>query len=132
MVEKKRVKWDGVEIPGLVTVDEITREKRTAEVPSFKKIRDIQSGIEKFPQLTFTYKLERNTETLTFFEKFFEENSIKDCEVIRTDAHGVEFSRKAYTGCELLSVSEPAYDAATPEFAKITVVAIIYNIVDAN
>ena len=129
MVEKKRVKWDGVETPGLVNVAEIVREKRTVEVPGFRRIRDVQSGIEKLPQLTFIYKLERNTNTLKFFEDFFDNNEAKDCEVIRTDAHGDEFSRKSYTGCEVISITEPAYDAANPNYAQISVVVAIYNIV---
>ena len=129
MVEKKRVKWDGVETPGLVNVAEIVREKRTVEVPGFRRIRDVQSGIEKLPQLTFIYKLERNTNTLKFFEDFFDNNEAKDCEIIRTDAHGDEFSRKSYTGCEVISITEPAYDAANPNYAQISVVVAIYNIV---
>lgn len=129
MVEKKRVKWDGVEIQGLVSVDEIVREKRTVEVPSFRRIRDIQSGIEKLPQITFTYKLERDTETLKFFEKFFDDNEVKDCEIMRTDAHGVEFSRKSYTGCEVLSITEPAYDAANPVYSQISIIISAYNII---
>ena len=129
MAEKKRVKWDGVEVPGLVKVGEIVREKRTTEVPGFRRIRDVQSGIEKLPQLPFIYKLERNTNTLEFFENFFDDNEAKDCEIIRTDAHGDEFDRKSYTGCEVISIGEPEYDAANPTYAQIPVTTTIYNIV---
>lgn len=129
MVEKKKALFDGVEIFGLVSVDEITREKRTVEVPSFRRIRDVQADIEKMPQLTLVYKLERNTNTLEFFESYFDNNEVKDLTISRTDAHGVEFNRKVYSQCELLSISEPAYDAATPDFAKITVVVLPYDIV---
>ena len=129
MVEKKRVKWDGVEIQGLVSVPDIIREKRVVEVPSFRRIRDVQAGIEKLPQITLVYKLERSAVTLKFFEDFFDNNEVKDCEIIRTDAHGSEFSRKSYTGCEVISITEPAYDAASPTFAQITIVVVPYNIV---
>jgi len=132
MVEKKRIKWDGVEIPGLVSVAEILREKRVVEIPSFRRIRDVQSGIEKFPQITVIYKLERNTNTLSFFESFFDNNEVKDCEIIRTDAHGVEFNRKAYIGCEPLSITEPTYDAASPVYAQITIVFCITNIINIS
>lgn len=134
MVEKKRAKWDGVEVPGLVNVAEITREKRVVEVPSFRRIRDIQSGIEKVPQITLIYKLERGTNTLFFFETFFDDDEVKDLEIIRTDAHGDEFpgGRKSYTGCEVMSISEPAYDAANPNYAQITVVVVPYNIVKTS
>ena len=131
MVEKKRAKWDGEEVAGLVSVSEITREKRVVEVPSFRRIRDVQSGIEKNPQLTLVYKNERTTNTLEFFENFFDNNEVKDLEIIRTDAHGVEIprGRKVYTQCEVLSITEPAYDAANPDYSKITVVIIPYDIV---
>lgn len=131
MVEKKRVKWDGIEIPGLVSVAEIVREKRTVEVPSFRRIRDIQSDITKMPQLQLVYKLERNTNTLKFFETFFDDNEVHDCEIIRTDAHGVDqpSGRTVWTGCELMSITEPAYDAANPDYAKVSITVLPYNMV---
>ena len=131
MIEKKKAKWDGVEIAGLVNVGEITREKRTAEVPSFFRIRDVSSGITKLPQVTLVYKIDRPTNTLAFFEKFFDDNEEKDLEVIRTDAHGDEFSRKSYTGCECISISEPSYDAANPNFAQVTITVAPHDIVNA-
>lgn len=132
MVEKKKGFWDGDEVPGLVSVNEITREKRTVEVPSFRRIRDVQSGVEKLPQLTLIYKLERGTKTLSFFEDFFDNNEVKDLELIRTDAHGIEFDsngRKIYQSCEVISITEPAYDAGSPDYAKVTVVVAPQDIV---
>ena len=134
MVEKKKCYWDGVEIAGLVSVNEITREKRTVEVPSFKRIRDIQSDIQKLPQVTLVYKVERNTNTLSFFESYFDKNEVKDLEIVRTDAHGVEMpnGRKVYSQCEIISISEPPYDAASPDYAKTTVVVAPYDIIPVN
>jgi hypothetical protein len=74
--------------------------------------------------------LERNTNTLEFFDTFFDENEVKDCEIIRADAHGIEFKRKIYTQCEIVSVTEPAYDAGNPDYAKITVVVAPFDIVN--
>ena len=130
MVEKKRAEWDGVEKSGLVNVGEILREKRTVEVPSFRRIRDIQSGVEKMPRIPLTYKVERNTDTLKFFEDFFDKNEVKDLEIIRTDAHGVEFARKVWTQCEVLSITEPAYDALNPDFAKVTVEVAPFDLIN--
>jgi len=129
MVEKKKGLWDGVEVPGLVNVAAIKREKRTVEVPSFRRIRDVQSGIVKMPQLTLIYKVERVTFTLQFFESFFDNDEVKDLEVIRTDAHGVAFNRKMYQDCEVISIEEPAYDAASPDYAKVTVVVAPKDII---
>lgn len=126
MAEKKKALFDGVEIPGLVNVGEIMREKGTIDVPSFRKIRPVQSGVVKNPEITMIYKLERDTNTLEFFDSFFDNNEVKDLEIVRTDAHGVEFDRTIYTECEVKSITEPPYDAANPDYAKTTIV-IIYN-----
>ena len=132
MAEKKKGLYDGVEVPGLVNVSEITREKSVISVPSFRRIREIQSGIVKMPQLTLIYKLERGKNTLSFFEDFFDNDEVKDLELIRTDAHGVEFNRKMYQQCEVMSITEPAYDAASPDYAKVTVVLVPYDIVKTS
>lgn len=126
MAEKKKTFFDGVERPGLVSVGEIMREKGTVDVPSFRKIRPVQNGVVKNPEITLIYKLERDTDTLDFFDKFFDDNEVKDLEIVRTDAHGVEFARTIYTECEVKSITEPPYDAANPDYAKTTVV-LIYN-----
>ena len=126
MAEKKKTLWDGVEIPGLVSVGEITREKGTVDVPSFRKIRPIQNGVTTNPEIPLVYSLERNTNALQFFDDFYDNNEVKDLEIIRTDAHGVEFSRVVYTDCEIKSITEPPYDAATPDFSKTSIV-VIYN-----
>lgn len=130
MVEKKRVKFDGVEVAGLVSVAEITREKSTVDVPSFRKIRKVQSDITRLPDLTLVYKVERNTDTLDFFDDFFDNNRVADVEILRTDAHGVTFGKpKIYTGCEGITMTEPAYDAASPDFAKVTIILAPEDIV---
>lgn len=121
MAEKKKVLWDREEIPGLVSVDEIAKEKGNIEVPSFKKISKVQNGIRTMPDLVFTYKIERGTNTLQFFKDFDNNNEVKDCTIIRTDAHGDEFARTVWTQCEVLTRTEPAYDAATPDYAKVTI-----------
>jgi len=126
MIKKDKVYWDGVEVPGLVSVGEISREKSIVDVPSFRKIRPVQSGVVKNPEITLVYKTDRDTNTLEFFDNFFDNNEVKDMEDVKTDAHGVEFQRVLYTDCEIKTMTEPAYDAASPDFAKITIV-IIYN-----
>lgn len=129
MAEKKQVFWDGVEIPGLVLVEEITLEKSTIEVPSFKKIRIIQSDITKIPAVNLKYRLDRGTSTLKFWEDFYYENEIHDASIIRTDASGAEFARRLLPQCECIKISEPAYDAASPTYASITVTVLPYDII---
>lgn len=134
MIEKKRVLWDNDEVPGLVSVDEIAWEKSVAEVPSFKRIREVQSDITKNPRLKFKYSLSRGEHVLKFFEDMHKNNEVKDCEIIRVDAHGVPFSenaRKIYVGCECINKVEPKYDAGAPEYASITVDIIFFDVVYA-
>lgn len=130
MAEKKKVFIDGVEIEGLVSVSEIPREKRTIEVPSFSTIRDIQSGITKLPPMEMVYSLKRGTNTLQFWEDFYNNNEQKDIEIVRTDADGVEFKRVLYPGCECTRAGEPEYDAANPTYAQIRVTVVPWNIID--
>lgn len=129
MVEKKRSKWDGEEIKGLVGVGEIKREKRTVEVPGFNYIKDIQSGTMKLPQIMLEYKLERDSGTEEFLESFITNNEVKDLEIINTDAHGVEFSRRTYARCEVIAHTEPAYDALNPTYAKRSIMISIGDII---
>ena len=49
MAEKVRLYSDGEELPGLVNFGEMVVERGTIEVPEFKKIRNIQNGMEKLP-----------------------------------------------------------------------------------
>lgn len=132
MAEKKRAYWDGEETPGLVSVDEITREKRTVEVPSFGIIRDLNTGVVKLPSLKFVYRIDRSSNTRLFFEAFHNKNQVKSVEIIRCDADGIEFARKLYVDCECTSMSEPSYDAANPNYATITFTVSVWDIKDLD
>lgn len=124
MAEKKKVWWDGVEIPGLVSVKEITLEKSLIEVPSFKRIRQLSSDITKVPAIEMMYEAARDTTTLQFFTDFYLKNQVKDCTIVRTDAHGVEFSRRIAPQCECVKITEPEFDAASPKYASVSVTVI--------
>jgi len=121
IVEKKKVLFDGVEVPGLINVPAIPENEGTADVPSFSKIVTVRNGITVFPAFDLTYKISQGTITLQFFHDFKNNNEVKDCTIIRVDAHGVEFSRKLYLACECYRLEESGYDAATPVPASITV-----------
>lgn len=127
--EKKRVLWDGIEIPGLVSVADIPREKGTVDVPSFNRIRTIQNGIITIPTIEMVYKLERDSIALAFWESFYDNNEIHDGVIIRTDGHGVEFSRRLIPACECFGLTDPAYDAAAPDYAKFTVLVAPWDFV---
>lgn len=129
MAAKKKQTWDGTEVPGLVSVNEITLEKSTIEVPEFKKIRQLQSDITKIPAIEYKYKTDRNTNTLKFFEDWYFNNEVKDGTLIETDAHGSEYARKLLPQCELLKITYAGYDAASPVYANVTVTVLPYDII---
>lgn len=121
MAEKKRVLWDNEEIPGLVSVEEMVIDKNTIEVPSFSKIRTIPNGVITIPTIVMVYKLVRDAITHNFFKDFYFQNEIKDAIIIRVDGHGVEFDRNLIPSCECIGITDPAYDAAAPEYAQIRI-----------
>lgn len=114
LAEKKRAFWDGVEIPGLVSVDEITLTEATIEVPSFNRITEIPNGVKKIPAITMKYKVERGTNTLAFFEAFFHDKQEKDLVIQRVDRSGGQFAERLCPFCECHEITEPGYDAASP------------------
>jgi hypothetical protein len=128
MAEKKKVYWDGVEIPGLVSVAELTLEKSTIDVPSFKRIRKIQSGIITIPVVEMKYRIDRDTATQSFWEDFYFNDVVKDGIVYRVDAFGVEFAKRVLQQTECYKYTEPAYNAESPEYASITVGLIPWEI----
>lgn len=132
MAEKKRVEYDGDEIPGLVNFQEITLERGQLEVPEFDRIRRIQNGITTIPAIEMTYKLGRDTNTLAFFRDWWNQNLQIDVTVIRTDASGSEFARTLLQSCELVRFQEPAFDAASPTFAQIAVTLAPWEIISID
>lgn len=129
MAEKKRVLWDGEEVFGLVSVAEVTREKSTIDVPGFNRSRTIPSGITTVPTIEMVYRIDRGTNTLQFFEDFYTNNEEKEATIIRTDGHGVEFGRRIMQFCECITITEPAYDAASIDYAKLTVTIVPWDYV---
>lgn len=129
MAEKKRVLIDGVEIPGLVYVSEITHEKGGLDVPEFKNIRHIQNGVSSTPRLTLRYKITKDLATLEFFKAWYFDDVVHDVTIIRTDATGAEFARDLCQECECIKFSIPDYDAGSPKYAQISVDILPYEVI---
>ena len=128
MVEKKRVKWDGVEVDGLMKVGEISMEKMTAEAPTFKKIKMVNADITKYPPIELVYLVKKDGSVLKFLEDFYNNDQVKDMIIMRTDAAGNDFpgSKKLYSSCECIKKTTPAFDAASPVIAQMTI-TVIYD-----
>lgn len=128
MAEKKRAKWDGVEVDGLAKIGEISLEKAVIDVPSFKRIKKVQSDVTTLPAIELEYIVKRDGATLKFFEDFYTNNETKDLIIIRTDGAGNEFPgcKKMYQSCECIKKVTPAYEAGAPTYCRINV-AVIYD-----
>jgi len=119
MAEKVRLFIDGVELPGLVNFGETTVERGTIEVPEFHKIRNVQNGMEKLPIIEVTFQITRGSSIQKTLKDWYYKDETHDLSKVRTDAHGVEFARSIYLGCECIQYYEPAFDGAAPTYAQI-------------
>ena len=132
MGEKVKIEWDGSETPGLVNVNERAREKAGIEVPFFDLIRTISNGVSKIPPLELVYRVDRGTKTLDFFQSWYDNNEVKDGVLIRYDSHGAEFERILLPECECSKVGEPAYDASSPEYAKVNITILPWDYIPVD
>lgn len=119
MAEKVRLYSDGEELPGLVNFGEIVVERGTIEVPEFKKIRNIQNGMEKLPIIECTFKIARGSAIQKILRDWYYKDEVHDLSKVRTDAHGVEFARTMMLGCECIKYHEPVFEGASPTYAQI-------------
>lgn len=128
MVEKKRVKWDGIEKDGLMKVGEITMEKAIVDAPTFKKIKKVNADITANPPIELTYLVKKDGEILKFLEDFYNLDQVKDMIIMRTDAAGNDFpgSKKMYSSCECVKKTTPAFDAGSPVISQMTI-TVIYD-----
>ena len=129
MAEKKRVLYDGEEVPGLVSFAEISLDRTQLEVPEFDRIRRISAGIFTIPAIDCVYKLARDSETLQFFQDYYFQNLQFNITVIRTDASGVEFARTLLPDTQIARYNEPAFDAANPVYAQISFTLLPWDVI---
>ncbi len=127
--EKKRIFYNGQEIPGLVSLGPLRLEKNTLEVPGFSITRKIQNGVTKLPDVDLTYKIPRDNSAYVFFRDWYLNDEEKDLVVERVDASGQVIARTLLQACQCTVYEEPEYDAASPTFAKVTVKLVPYDMV---
>jgi len=130
MAQKARVLFDGVEIPGLIKLGEVARENASIDVPGFKILRKIQTGVTQLPEVEIEMEVRRDTNTLAFMKQWFTAKEVKDATIIYCDSDGVEFARQLWSGVELRKLVIPASDLASVSFAKVTGMLLPYDITD--
>lgn len=123
MAAKRKIEYDGEEVPGLVFSGELRLAQGSIEVPGFDKIIPIGNGVTTIPVWEVRYKTERGTNTKAFFRDWAQNNEIKDVTVINTDGHGVEIDRITLPDCECLEwVPIQESDSSSPPYAMIMAV----------
>jgi len=128
IAEKHKILVDGEEVAGLVSVGDIVLEKGLIDVPQFKRIVQVQNGITKIPAVELVYKIAKGSKTYKTFNDWYFKDEVHDVTKIRTDAQGTEFARTLLPECDCVKLTEAKYDAATPDYAKVTVTLIPVDI----
>lgn len=128
IVEKHKLFFDGEEVPGLVSFGATPLEDGAVEVPEFGAINKIRDGIVRMPEIPVVFKLQRDSRTLKFCQDFYLNKETKDLVKVRTDASGTEFARTLFEGCECRHYEEPEFDAASPTYAKATIIILPHRI----
>jgi hypothetical protein len=129
MAEKVRMMVDGEEIQGLVSFGELKLEKGQIEVPEFKVIRLIQSGITKIPAIDVTFKISRNSNTYKKIKDWFFKDEIHDITKVRCDASGTEFGRTLFPSAECVQYHEPPFQGEAPVYAQIQTRFLAWDII---
>ena len=128
VAQKAKILIDGEEIPGLVKLGEMSREKGVIEVPTPFKIVKIQSGVDTMPEVACTFETRRDTKTRKMLQDWYDKNEQHDATVVYFDAGGSEFARYLWPATECRKHSIPETDHASPTFAKLDVIFLPQDI----
>lgn len=131
MSELKRLLIDGEELPGLTRVGEVSLERGQLEVPEQGKVRRISNGVTTIPAIEATYKVRRNSETLVFLSRWYDNEEVHEITAVHLDGHGVEFRRELWPDCELVRKAMPEYNAEDPTYAQVNITIVPWDIVNA-
>ena len=129
-VEKKRLLVDGEELEGLIGIDEYVIEDDVVDIPGLNKVVPVRNGVKKIPPIPATYKINRNSKTLKFFQDWYNKNESKEVTIIRTDSSGNEFARELWPNTGVSKLNAPAYDASAPVAAQVLVTFLPEDIIE--
>lgn len=118
---KRKILFDGEEVPGLVECSDIKDEEGTIEVPGFNRKVSIKDGVKSFAPVDATYKCQKDSITEKFFSDYYYLNQVKDVDIIDTDATGVEVSRYLLRDCENSLFDKRSYNAGGVEYYGIRI-----------
>jgi len=128
MARKIKIEIDGLERANLVHVGAIERNQVTAEVPEFAKLKTIITGVDTIPPIDFGFKYTRDSETKQFIKDWYVKNQIKNVILVEVDGSGSEIDRITLLQCECSKYSLPEYAAEAPNYYRIDITLLPYDI----
>lgn len=128
MAQKVRLLIDGDELPGLVKLGEISLEKGMIDVPGFRRIYKIATGVTTMPAIPATFETRRSTSTRKTLNDWYNKDEQHDVTIIWCDAGGVEFARDLWEAVECSVKKIPETDLANVSYARMEVTFIPYDI----
>lgn len=124
IVDKRRLEFDGQEIPGFKSIESVVLDQDTVEISEFDKIRNEPTGVEKVPVVNLVYNHRKDSITFDFFWTWFKDKSTKDVTEIQTDGAGAEIVRFNWSNVKCSKVERPAADSAGVEGATIPITLV--------
>lgn len=124
VVDKRRLEFDGQEIPGFKSIEEIVLEQDTVTIAEFDKIRNEPTGVSKIPAINCVYNHRSDSIAFDFFWDWYTTKSTKDVTEIQTDGAGAEIARFNWSNVKCSKISRPAADSAGVEGATIPITLI--------
>ena len=119
IVEKRILEADGVEVPGIISMDAVNSETGVVEIPGTDSIVSVADGVIKIPTFMMTNKVNRNNGTLKYMQDWFFKKQEKNCILKRLDGSGQIIQEVDLGSCQLSSSNIPAYDASSPVAAQV-------------
>jgi hypothetical protein len=118
-VEKSILEYDGIQLQGLIGIDEYTIEDDVEEIPGNDKTVPVRKGVRKVPTIGVKFKISRNSKTMKILQDWYFKNEYHDVTKIVTDGAGNEIRRELWPNTECSKWNGPGYDAASPVASQI-------------
>ena len=131
-VEKRVLTVDGEILEGLINVDQYELTEETVNVPSNRKTVPVKNGVTTIPPINATFKVTRDSRTLSVLQTWRINNDFRNCVMIVTDGSGAEIRRELWPNTECSRIAGPAYDASSPVVSSLAVTFLPEDIIDID
>lgn len=129
-VEKKVIEVDGETLEGLINIDQYELAEETVNVPGPNRTVPVKNGVTLIPPVLATFKITRDSRTLSVLQDWKNNNEQRNCVVVVTDGSGSEIRRELWPNTECSRLAGPAYDASAPVVSSLAVTFLPEDIID--